>query len=563
VNGTQATARLLALILALFIAAMLAGLLMMHRQAVNDGLLTSTRMKELNAQLIERPADATLREAIRQADRELRQAELSRRSRYQLAGYLLLASVIGLVLALKRAYPAAPGMPDLTRLAGPSEETRPRAVRTVLTVGGAAFVALAWGGITGNGAGSRAGLQSAASTGGAPEAGSQFQQNWPGFRGAVNLGLAEGDDWPTTWSLTEARNIVWSVPLPVEGHSSPVIWGDRIFLSGGGAEEQRVACFDRTDGALLWNAKVPLPPSVESPEPSEDTGFAAPTPVTDGRRVYAMFANGMLAAFDFDGQPAWNRPLGTPDSIYGYAASPLLAGGVLIIQFDQSLDAEEGKSLLLGINPEDGSTLWSTPRPVPNSWSSPSLVEADGHPEVITMADPWVIAYDPASGRELWRSDGLRGDVAASPAAGGGLVFVSNDGARLMALRPGGQGDVTETHRVWESDLGMPDIASPVSDGARMLQAYGNEMTCFDARTGELLWDEMLDSSACASPILAGGLVYLTTMDGMTRIFDWTDGYSPRGGGEIGEPVHATPAFADGMIYMRGSKHLVCVGEPS
>ena len=400
------------------------------------------------------------------------------------------------------------------------------------------------------------------------DAASPFKQNWPCFRGPGNIGHAGPGDWPTRWTVAtqpgeENRNVVWKTEIPIEGKSSPIVWENSIFLTGGNASEQRVLCVDRLSGGIRWNVSVRR--AGEAPtdlKVFERTGFAASTPTTDGERVYALFANGILVAFDFNGEQVWVRDLGTPESLYSFAGSLILYKKVLLIQFDQGKSAEKKMSKLFGIDATTGDTLWTTPRPVPNSWSSPALIRTADRVELITCAAPWIIAYDPENGGVLWQVEGLAGDVAPSPAFGGGLVFVTNEAARLLAIRPGGKGNVGESHVVWETEEGLPDVSSPVSDNKRLLQAAaGGFLTCWDTGSGEMAWEHYLPAGASSSPILAGGVVYLSCEDGVTHVFRLGDQYEPVGRGDTGEAIYATPAFADSRIYIRGEKHLICIEE--
>jgi outer membrane protein assembly factor BamB len=235
----------------------------------------------------------------------------------------------------------------------------------------------------------------------------------------------------------------------------------------------------------------------------------------------------------------------------------------LLLQFDQGSEDEEGRSKLMGFDPATGRERWATPRALPNSWASPALIEFGGRAELIACADPRVVAYDPASGKELWWAEGLSGDVAPSPAFDGQRIIVSNDGAQTVAIRPGGSGDVTATRVLWRSDLGMPDIPSPVSDGRHaLLVSSAGWLTCLDAMDGALVWEKMLETSFSASPVAAGKFIYLCGQDGVTRIFELSDAYRLHGSGDVGEPIYVTPAFADGQIYIRGAKHLFCITAP-
>ncbi|MCX7015488.1 MAG: PQQ-binding-like beta-propeller repeat protein, partial [Candidatus Sumerlaeota bacterium] len=388
----------------------------------------------------------------------------------------------------------------------------------------------------------------------------EFKQNWPSFRGPGGIGVAAEGDWPTTWSLPKSVNIAWSSDVPYDAPSSPILWADRLFLTGADGNTGHVLCFNRSTGEQLWDKSVE-PPAGKTYEIPEETGAAVPTPCADGRRVYAIFGTGLLAAFDFDGNQAWLADIGPFDSAYGFASSPIAAENLVIVQADQGNTPRAGLSALLGFDAATGKVAWKTPRPVRGTWSSPALIQTESRSELIATCEPWVTAYDPKTGAELWKVEGLEGDVAPSATFGGGLVFAAQDGSELLAIRPGGAGDVTQTHVVWKAEDGLPDVASPATDGKRLIQvAAGGYVTCYDAQAGKLIWETYLPNSASASPIVAGGRAYIACEDGVTTILALGgDKAQTVGRGELGEGVRATPAFADSRIYLRGEKHLVCV----
>jgi outer membrane protein assembly factor BamB len=345
-----------------------------------------------------------------------------------------------------------------------------------------------------------------------------------------------------------------------------VIWGRHVFLTAADNATQKVFCFDRADGKLLWERKVQSletmrrldAGSEEGPAVFAQTGYAASTPVTDGQRLYALFATADIAALDFTGKVLWVRNMGTPKSAYGLASSLALSEKTVIFQFDQ----EEGLSQLIGLDDATGFTAWQTPRPVTASWCSPIVVEADGRKVIVTSGDPWVIAYDAETGSELWRCKELSLDVAPSPVYADGMVFVADEGAEAMAIRMGGEGDVTQTHVAWRSKEGLPDVASPLCDGRFFLEAgaTSSEVTCLNAATGALVWQERLPSGLWASPALAGDVVYVFDDGGRATLFRLADKYQRLAENRLDEPVYASPAFCDGRIFVRGEKHLFCIG---
>ena len=392
----------------------------------------------------------------------------------------------------------------------------------------------------------------------------RYQENWPRFRGPGGMGVVDAGDWPTEWDGASGKNVVWKTEVPAPGNSSPVIWGGRIFLTGGTEKKREVLCFAREDGRLLWRTEVPTPPDFDPSDLylMDPTGYAAPTAVTDGERVYAFFATADLAAVDFEGNLVWNKHLGDPNNTYGIAVSPIFYGGQLILQFDRGTMPEDELSRLIAFDPKTGEEEWSVKRPVVNSWSTPVVAETETGTELITSAAPWVISYDPEMGTELWRAKVLSGDVAPCPVVKDSVAYVTNEYAKVAAIQTGGVGDVTDDRVKWTAQDGMSDAPSPICDGDRFLQIHSRgRMTCYDAEDGELLYDERLDSSFWASPTLVGTTVYLPSAEGRTYLFEFTDKLEISSTHELGEPILATPAFADSFIYIRGENHLFCIGE--
>jgi outer membrane protein assembly factor BamB len=418
------------------------------------------------------------------------------------------------------------------------------------------------------------------------------ERTWPRFRGPDGTGVVAADDWPRTWDVESGENILWKTPILMPGNSSPLLWGDRLFLTGAESRKQQVLCFERGSGKLLWQTAVGTTRRDFTPEDiavSPDTGYASSTAATDGRRVFVAYASADVAAVDFNGKVAWARNLGKPESSYGRATSLLTYKNKLIVQFDRGTEPEQGLSAVLALDTDTGETVWSTPRPVRNSWSTPILVAVSGHAELIANGSPWIIAYDPENGKELWRCAGAGRDVAASPTYADGLVYVTNENDEVIAIRPGGAGDVTKTNIVWKANEGMADASSPVSDGRFLLQGNsGGRVTCHDAKTGKLFWERTLGCALWASPTIAAlrpvsgdspareagsalsaasstdadRLVYFPGDDGKVYVFQLSDKAPVVATNNLGEPLWATPAFADGRIYFRGKTNLFCVGRP-
>ena len=399
---------------------------------------------------------------------------------------------------------------------------------------------------------------------GAYPAAEEIAKNWPRFRGPNGLGLAASDEAPLYWDGAMGEGVMWKTEVPLSGQGSPVVWGDRVFLSGATEERREVYCFDANTGELLWqrDVVVELSANDEPPEVSEDTGFAAPTMAVDGRRAYAMFANGDVAAFDFEGNLVWSRTFGPLDNVSGHASSLAMYQDRLIVQLDQDGDAEQEKSVLVALDAATGKRVWETKRLVPASWSTPIIVNTGQRDEIITCANPWVIAYSPEDGKELWRVDCLSGDVAPSPIFSKGLIFACNAGAGLFAIDPARAVAGEDSPVTWTALDGVPDVPSPVSNEELvfLVDGYGT-VTCYEVQTGEKIWEYYLAVMVYASPTLVGEYLYVLDQEGTVHILQVGRKCKRVGKVALGEESNCSPAFVNGRIYIRGDKHLYCIGE--
>lgn len=537
----------------------------------------SPTLEALREELHRNPDDERYTASLRELDRELRRRYLERRRRLRIGAALLLIGA-AVMAAAGRCHAALdprkprPSTPAERRDADLWLARRRRNLIAVGLAGGATLAVLLVMALTGGADYPRTPAPSPDSpgqTGGAlvppspqPAASRRYRRNWPQFRGPTGMGIVPEGKWPTEWDAGSGRNIVWKTEVPAPGNSSPVVWAYCVFLTGATAAKQEVLCFDRATGREVWRAAVRAgrPPGHEV-NVMDETGHAAPTPATDGFRVYATYASADVAAVDFSGKVVWARNLGKPESAYGRATSLLVYRDMVLVQFDRGSSADENRSALIALDAKTGKTIWRAPRPVPNSWSSPLLIETDAGAELITAGDPYVISYDPDTGVELWRCEGLSGDVAPMPVHAAGLIFVTNEYAQVMAIRTGGAGDVTKTHIAWTAEEGMSDASSPIATEKYFLQAHSSGLlTCYAAGAGKLLWEHRLQASVWASPTLAGGIVYLPGEDGKVYLFGLADKFELIRACDLGEPLYATPAFADGFIYARGKKHLFCIG---
>ena len=400
----------------------------------------------------------------------------------------------------------------------------------------------------------------------APPAFASFEETltqWPAFRGPQGLGVTDLPDIPDDWDQAQGRNMLWKSEIPVEGHNSPVIWDDRVFLSGATEAVQQIFCYDLNSGQLLWTGDVPITDDPQRDEMyiMDDTGYAAPTVVTDGYRVAAIFAGGDVGCFTVDGDKLWHRHLGVPESAYGYAASLAAYEENIIVQFDVSYDTDQSR--LIALNWQTGRIAWRTPRPVPNSWSSPTVVQVGGAPQILTSGSPWVIAYDPATGQELYRADSLAGDVAPTQ------VFADN---KIIAIEPynmivaietnAAEGDVTETHLAWRTPADIPDICSPVSNGqlAWTLGTYGT-LTAFDLSDGSQVYEHNLNMEFQASPSIVNDRLYLLGVNGTMILAETGREYVEIKRLTLDDKFYASPAFAPGRIVLRGHNYLYGIGN--
>jgi outer membrane protein assembly factor BamB len=303
--------------------------------------------------------------------------------------------------------------------------------------------------------------------------------------------------------------------------------------------------------------------TLEIPEVGDDTGLAASSPATDGRRVYALFATGEVAGIGLDGTQLWGASVGPFENAYGHASSLVVHEDRLLLQLDQGLQDEE-LSRLLALDVLTGETVWEVARPVDASWSTPLVIRhEDGSAEVILSATPWVISYDAREGTELWRVDFMQGEVVPAPVSTDDLVLVLHQDVGGAAIRLGGRGDVTDTHVAWTLDYGAPSISSPaLSGGLLFIQEDDGLVSCYQAGDGVQLWEHELDGRFTASPVIVGERLYLTNTRGTTFTLKVGREVEELGRSELGEGVHSSFAFAGGRLFIRGEKHLFAIGAP-
>lgn len=576
-QGRKATWRFaalsLAVVAAVFSVTVAAMMIWMHVNDADNVWTNATPIAALENQLEQRSDDEALKEKIRQVDRASRAEFFRRQKELQTGGWLLLAGLVIFLAAAKGYVSLRPAAVEVPTCAAPTRAVlavRARREAWSVAAGGAAL-AIGLGGVVMLGHGSLPGVQQTQ----LPQevASLPVAETWPQFRGPTAMGIVTPGDWPQSWDTKTGENVLWKCAIPGEGVSSPVVWGDRVFLTSADADHRWLHCVDGVAGKILWSSEEKSPPTAPGPDkftpPMDDTGFAAPTAATDGSRVYVTYANADVASFDFSGKQLWVCNLGVPQSDYGLASSPIIYKNLLILQHDQGKEAGDKLSSILALDVRNGRIVWQTPRPVPGSWSSPILMRPDPASErleLIACGAPWVIAYDPATGRELWRASGLVGDVAPSPVASGSVVIagVADDAGKslLMAIGAGGSGEVTSTNILWTTDENLPDMASPVADAERCLVMSKNGVaTCYNSHDGKVLWTYEFKTQFKASPVLVGDMVYLPAADGSMFVFRLADKFELLHTCKIEEDTAASPAFAGGRIYIRGATNLYCIGR--
>ena len=551
-----------------------------YLQILRADPLNTPALTQLVSELDATPENATLRNAVREMDLISRRAFFTNQVQVRVGALLLLSGAIVLLLALKRVSQeqARVLLPDDCPGRDNPHETAILA-RRYLAAGAVALVIISVvAGLT-----TPTLLTPAVATAPAPidiaplaaipvvpaarptpsplpapspEIVIDLTRAWTAFRGHDGNATATNRSGILThWNGETAEGILWKAPVPRPGYSSPIVCGERVFLSGADADTREIYCFDARTGQQLWRRDVTWVPGSpeEPPEVTDDTGYAASTMATDGARVFAIYANGDLAGFSIEGDELWSRNLGVPENHYGHSSSLIMWKHMLIVQYDHS-----DSTRLLGLDGRTGATIWVIDRQASISWASPIVVRNGKRDEVIVATSTTVSSHDPATGDTYWSTECMAGEVAPSPAFGNGITYVANDMASAVALD-------SEGMILWEvDDLDLPDVASPLLVSNRLILASSTAvLTCLDAATGETVWVHESESGAgfYASPLLLGTRVYAVDMEGVTHIFEIGDTYNPLATPALGEAMVATPACVDGRLFMRGKDSLYCIGS--
>ncbi len=402
-------------------------------------------------------------------------------------------------------------------------------------------------------------------------AGSSAAEDWPQWRGPTRDGVSTETNLPVKWSTAE--NVAWKVAMPDRSGSTPIIWGDNVFLNVAEAGELHLWVLDRKDGSLSWKKFLS-----GGDKRQRKQNMSSPSPVTDGRHVWVLTGTGILKGFDFDGKELWSRDIqreyGRFGLNWGYASSPLLHGDSLYVQVLHGMKTDE-PSYILRIDKMTGETRWHVERPTnairesPDSYTTPALLEYDGKSELVITGGDVVTGHDLETGEELWRHDGLNPQnnpayrIVASPVVLDGIIIAPTRVRPMLAIKPGGKGDITETHRLWSFDNG-PDVPTPVSDGTYLYVVNDRGvMFCLEQKSGEVVWgpERLARGTYSSSPVLADGKIYATNEDGLTTVIKAGPTIEILSENQLEGFTLSSPAISRGQIFMRTDQFLYVIGE--
>jgi outer membrane protein assembly factor BamB len=395
-------------------------------------------------------------------------------------------------------------------------------------------------------------------------------ENWPQWRGPTLNGVSQESNLPVTWSTEE--NITWKLEMPDFSGSTPIIWEKTIFLNVADGENLYLWSVNRDGGTVLWkkllgggNKKV------------RKQNMSTPSPVTDGKNVWVMTGTGILKGFDFEGNELWTRDIqkdyGPFGLNWGYGSSPLLYKDSLFVQVLHGMKTDD-PSYVLRIDKMTGKTLWHVERPTdairesPDAYTTPGLLEHDGKVEIVITGGDVVTGHDLESGEELWRCDGLNPEnsrsyrIVASPIIMDGIIYAPTRVRPMLAIKAGGRGDITESHRLWSFDNG-PDVPTPVTDGEYFYVVKDKGiMYCLDAKTGAVIYgpERLPAGTYSSSPILADGKIYATNEDGLTTVVRAGPKFEIVAENDLSDYCLSTPAISEGQIFIRTTGHLHCIG---
>ena len=394
-------------------------------------------------------------------------------------------------------------------------------------------------------------------------------ENWTRFRGPNGQGISSEVDLPIEWA--REKNVAWKTPIPGSAWSSPIVYDDHVFLTSATDEGKscRVISVNRKTGGIVWNVEV----HHQVPgDKRRENSYATPTPVTDGQRVYAAFSDGAIVAVDFDGERVWKNKDVDFHSLHGLGSSPLLVRDQLVMPFDGNSREERRigwkepwqEAFVLALDVNTGKVRWRGERGSSRvAHVTPILIE-DGS-QIVSAAGDCVQSFDTNTGERLWTVYSQGEGVTPSPVFGEGLIFTSSgfEAPTLRAIRPGGEGDVTQTHIEWEQKRGVPALVSLL-----YVQPYlytitrDNIMHCLEASTGNILWQRRLEGNYSASPVLADGKIYFLSEEGVTIVLRPGPKYDQVAVNDLAEQCLASMAVSQGHLYVRTADNLYSIGAP-
>ncbi len=400
-----------------------------------------------------------------------------------------------------------------------------------------------------------------------------FADNWPQWRGPHLNGISDEKNLPIRWTTEE--NVTWKLALPSWSGSTPIIWNNVIFLNVAEGDDLFLWAVDRKKGDVLWKKKLG-----SGNVKMRKQNMSSPSPATDGKSVYVMTGQGALRGFDFAGNEMWARDIqkdyGRFGLNWGYASSPLLFEDSLYVQVLHGMRTTD-PSYVLRIDKKTGKSLWRVERPTkairesPDSYTTPALLRYGSAVEIVVTGGDCVTGHDPATGKELWRCDGLNPDnnpnnrIVASPVIADGVVYAPTRVKPLLAIKAGGRGNITETHRLWSFQNG-PDVPTPVTDGKYFYSVDDRGvMWCLDAKTGQSIWgpQRIQPATYSSSPVLADGKIYITSEDGLTTVVKAGPAFEVLSQNNLNDYCLSSPAVSDGQIFIRTAQHLYCIGKRS
>jgi len=402
--------------------------------------------------------------------------------------------------------------------------------------------------------------------------GTVVAENWPAWRGPRGDGTSRETGLPTVWNGPNGQNIAWKSPIPGRGHSSPIVWEDRVFVMTCIEQTgQRVLiCLDLNTGAVRWR-QVVLSASLERIH--KLNSYSSSTPTTDGSWVYVSFlepdfggdsevtpGNMVVAAYDREGNRQWLVRPGRFSSRHGYCSNPVLYKDKIIVNGDH-----DGDSFIVALDRSNGETLWKIPRENrTRSYVTPIIREIDGRTQMVLSGNMCVASYDPDTGKRHWIIDGPTEQFVASMVYNGKLLFMTAGYPEyhILAIRPNGKGNVTDSHVVWRTTRGCSYVPSPICVGDFFLVTSDDGVgSLFDADTGKRLWMKRMASHYSASLVAAGPLVYFLADDGVMKVVQVGAQFKQLAENELGENIYSSPALSDGRILLRAEEHLYCIAQ--